>query len=45
MTVILFAVFFATLAAGLPVAITMGLAGMTAVLVDGRFPARSATRD
>src|SRR4030042_888722 len=39
MTVILFAVFFVTLAAGLPVAITMGLSGMTAVVVDGRFPA------
>jgi len=39
MTVILFAVFFATLAAGLPVAMTMGLSGMVAVLVDGRFPA------
>jgi tripartite ATP-independent transporter DctM subunit len=39
MTVILFAVFFVTLAAGLPVALTMGLSGMVAVLVDGRFPA------
>jgi tripartite ATP-independent transporter DctM subunit len=39
MSVVLFVVFFATLAAGLPVAITMGLSGMVAVLVDGRFPA------
>src|SRR4030042_277554 len=39
MSAILFLVFFATLAAGLPVAITMGLSGMVAVVVDGRFPA------
>lgn len=39
MTIVLFAVFFATLVLGLPVAMTMGLSGMTAVLVDGRFPA------
>lgn len=38
MTSILFIVFFLTLAAGLPVAVCMGLAGMVAVLVDGRFP-------
>ncbi len=39
MSVVLFLVFFATLATGLPVAITMGLSGMVAVLADGRFPA------
>ncbi len=39
MSLVLFAVFFLTLAAGLPVAICMGVAGMVAVLVDGRFPA------
>lgn len=39
MSIVLFLVFFLTLAAGLPVALCMGLAGMVAVLVDGRFPA------
>jgi len=39
MTVILFLVFFLTLAVGLPVSMTMGISGMIAVLVDGRFPA------
>lgn len=39
MSLVLFVVFFLTLAAGLPVAICMGVAGMVAVLVDGRFPA------
>lgn len=39
MTTILFLVFFLTLALGLPVSMTMGLSGMVAVLVDGRFPA------
>lgn len=39
MSIVLFLVFFFTLAAGLPVAICMGVAGMVAVLVDGRFPA------
>lgn len=38
MSVVLFVVFFLTLAAGLPVALCMGLAGMVAVVVDGRFP-------
>ncbi|PKN64783.1 MAG: TRAP transporter large permease [Deltaproteobacteria bacterium HGW-Deltaproteobacteria-15] len=39
MTTVLFLVFFLTLALGLPVSMTMGLSGMVAVLVDGRFPA------
>lgn len=39
MTTILFAVFFIGLAIGLPVSMTMGISGMMAVLVDGRFPA------
>jgi len=38
MTVILLGVFFIGLAVGLPVSITMGLSGMAAVLIDGRFP-------
>lgn len=37
MTVILLGVFVIGLAVGLPVSITMGLSGMAAVLVDGRF--------
>ena len=39
MTWILFTVFALGLAIGLPVSITMGLSGLMAVLVDGRFPA------
>lgn len=39
MTVILFMVFAIGLIVGLPVSITMGLSGMMAVLLDGRFPA------
>ncbi len=39
MSMVLFLVFFLTLAAGLPVAICMGLAAMVAVLADGRFSA------
>jgi tripartite ATP-independent transporter DctM subunit len=38
MAAILMIVFGMGLAIGLPVAITMGLSGMIAVLVDGRFP-------
>lgn len=37
MSAILFGVFFIGLFVGLPVSISMGLSGMTAVLVDGRF--------
>jgi tripartite ATP-independent transporter DctM subunit len=37
MSTILFGVFFVGLLVGLPVSISMGLSGMTAVLVDGRF--------
>ncbi|UCG37705.1 MAG: TRAP transporter large permease, partial [bacterium] len=39
MTVILLTVFGLGLAVGLPVSITMGLSGLAAVLIDGRFPA------
>ncbi|MGD2124431.1 MAG: TRAP transporter large permease [Desulfobacteraceae bacterium] len=39
MTAVLFVVFFLGLTVGLPVSLTMGLSGMMAVLVDGRFPA------
>jgi tripartite ATP-independent transporter DctM subunit len=39
MTAILIIVFAIGLIVGLPVAITMGISGLTAVLVDGRFPA------
>ncbi|NIS72710.1 MAG: TRAP transporter large permease subunit [Proteobacteria bacterium] len=39
MGVILVAAFLIGLAIGLPVSISMGLSGMVAVLVDGRFPA------
>ena len=39
MTVILVGVFGLGLAVGLPVSITMGLSGLAAVLLDGRFPA------
>ena len=39
MTIVLLSVFIAGLIVGLPVAVTMGLSGMVAVLVDGRFPA------
>lgn len=37
MSVILFSVFFIGLAVGLPVSFSMGLSGMAAVLIDGRF--------
>jgi tripartite ATP-independent transporter DctM subunit len=37
MSIILFSVFFIGLFVGLPVSISMGLSGMAAVLVDGRF--------
>jgi tripartite ATP-independent transporter DctM subunit len=37
MSTILFSVFFIGLCVGLPVSISMGLSGMAAVLVDGRF--------
>ena len=37
MSAILFGVFFVGLFVGLPVSISMGLSGMAAVLVDGRF--------
>jgi len=37
MSAILFSVFFIGLCVGLPVSISMGLSGMAAVLVDGRF--------
>jgi TRAP-type mannitol/chloroaromatic compound transport system permease large subunit len=36
-SIILFSVFFIGLFVGLPVSISMGLSGMAAVLVDGRF--------
>jgi len=39
MTAILLITFAIGLIVGLPVAITMGVSGLTAVLVDGRFPA------
>ena len=39
MSAFLFLVIFVTLAAGLPVAISMGAAGMASVLVGGKFPA------
>lgn len=39
MTIILLGVFGIGLAVGLPVSITMGLSGLAAVLIDGRFPA------
>lgn len=39
MTAILLITFAMGLIVGLPVAITMGVSGLTAVLVDGRFPA------
>lgn len=38
MSVILISVFILGLAIGIPVSVTMGLSGMVAVLVDGRFP-------
>jgi tripartite ATP-independent transporter DctM subunit len=37
MSVILFSLFFVGLAVGLPVSFSMGLSGMAAVLIDGRF--------
>jgi tripartite ATP-independent transporter DctM subunit len=39
MTAVLLVAFALGLLVGLPVSITMGLSGLTAVLVDGRFPA------
>jgi len=39
MTAVLLIAFAIGLLVGLPVSITMGLSGLTAVLVDGRFPA------
>jgi tripartite ATP-independent transporter DctM subunit len=39
MTAVLLIAFALGLLVGLPVSITMGLSGLTAVLVDGRFPA------
>ncbi len=39
MSTILFTVFIVGLIVGLPVSLTMGISGMAAVLLDGRFPA------
>lgn len=38
MATILIITFAMGLIVGLPVAITMGISGLTAVLIDGRFP-------
>jgi hypothetical protein len=38
MAAILIITFAMGLIVGLPVAITMGISGLTAVLIDGRFP-------
>ena len=39
MSAVLFGSFLITLVIGVPVAITLGLSTLVAVLVDGRFPA------
>jgi hypothetical protein len=39
MTALLFAAFLITMAIGVPIAVTLGLSTLLAILSDGRFPA------